>query len=178
MGVTTKRVSIADRLRSVPRPLWIVLGVALALRVAWVVWVHRDPPTFGDPFIYLNTARGIAQGDGYHVLFSKLPTAFHPIGYPGWLAGVVWVAKSVGLERHESLLIMLVQAVIGTASVALAYAITRRLFDPRVAIVAAALTACFPNLVFYTGLVYSETLHLRDPARSVARRARRLGAGA
>jgi len=160
MGVTTKRVSIGDRLRSVPRPLWIVLGVALALRVAWVVWVHRDPPTFGDPFIYLNTARGIAQGDGYHVLFSKLPTAFHPIGYPGWLAGVVWVAKSVGLERHESLLIMLVQAVIGTASVALVYAITRRLFDPRVAIVAAALTACFPNLVFYTGLVYSETLYI------------------
>jgi 4-amino-4-deoxy-L-arabinose transferase-like glycosyltransferase len=160
MAPTKQRVSVGDRLRSVPTSLWTVLGVALVLRVAWVLWVHRDPPSFGDPFIYLNTARGIAEGDGYHVLFSKLPTAFHPIGYPGWLAGVVWIAKSVGLVRHESLVITLGQAAIGTASVALVYAITRRLFDARVAIIAAALTACFPNLVFYTGLLYSETLYV------------------
>ena len=157
---TTPRVSVGDRLRAVPTALWVVVGVAFVLRVAWVVWVHRDPPTFGDPFIYLNTARGIAQGDGYHILFSKLPTAFHPIGYPGWLAGVVWVAKSIGLARHESLVIMLGQAVLGTASVALVYAITLRLFGARAATVAAALTACFPNLVFYTGLMYSETLYV------------------
>src|SRR5690242_9774898 len=157
---STQRVSVGDRLRTVPKPLTTVLGVALGLRVAWVVWVHRDPATFGDPFIYLNTARGIAQGDGYHVLFSKLPTAFHPIGYPGWLAGLVWVAKAIGLQRHESLLIMLTQAVIGTASVALVYAIAHRLFNARVAIMAGALTACFPNLVFYTGLLYSETLYV------------------
>src|SRR5882757_5073473 len=155
MAVTTQRVRVGEGLRRVPKPLWAILGVALLLRVAWVLWVQRDPTTFGDPFIYINAARGIAEGDGYHVLFWKIPTAFHPIGYPGWLAGIVWVAKAVGLERHEPLLITLTQAALGTASVALVWAIARRLFNDRVAIVAAALTACFPNLIFYSGLVYS-----------------------
>ena len=91
---------------------------------------------------------------------TTLPTAFHPIGYPGWLAGVIWIAKSVGLEHHEPLVITLMQAVLGTASVALLYAISRRLFDERVALLAAALTACFPNLIFYSGLLYSETLYV------------------
>ena len=160
MVVTTQRIRVGGRLRGVPKPLWSVLGVALVVRLAWVLWVQRDPPNFGDPFIYINAARGIAEGDGYHVLFWKIPTAFHPIGYPGWLAGIVWVAKAVGLERHEPLLITLTQAVLGTASVALVYAIALRVFNDRVAIVAAAMTACFPNLIFYSGLVYSETLYL------------------
>jgi len=160
MAATTQPVPVPARFRAVPRSLWVVLSVALALRVAWVVYVHRAPPTFGDPFSYFNTARGIAEGDGYHVLFSHLPTAFHPIGYPGWLAGIVWVAQGLGLEQHEPLLIMLVQAAVGTASVALVYAIGARLFNARVAIVASALVACFPNLIFYTGLLYSETLYV------------------
>src|SRR5438094_10325273 len=160
MAATTQRVSVGDRLRSVPKPLWAVLGVALVLRIAWVLWVQRDPPTFGDPFIYINAARGIAEGDGYHVLFWKIPTAFHPIGYPGWLAGIVWVAKTFGLERHEPLLMTLAQGVLGTASVAPVYAITARVVNARAAIVAAALTACFPNLIFYTGVLYSETLYV------------------
>jgi 4-amino-4-deoxy-L-arabinose transferase-like glycosyltransferase len=160
MRASTQRVAVGDRLRSVPKALYGVLAVALVLRAAWSVYVHETPSNFGDPIIYLNSARGIADGVGYRLFLSTYPTAFHPIGYPGWLAGVVWVAKSIGLERHEPLLITLVQALLGTASVALLYAIARRLFGYRVAIVAAALTACFPNLIFYSGLIYSETLYL------------------
>jgi len=160
MAQTTQRVAVGDRLRSVPRTLYWVLAVALVLRVAWALYVQEEPSNFGDPIIYLNSARGIADGVGYRLFLSTYPTAFHPIGYPGWLAGIVWVAKSIGLERHDTLLITLTQALLGTASVALLYAIARRLLDERVAIIAAALTACFPNLIFYSGLIYSETLYL------------------
>ncbi len=49
----TQRVSVGDRLRSVPRSLYIVLAVALVLRVAWSLFVQQEPTNFGDPFIYL-----------------------------------------------------------------------------------------------------------------------------
>ncbi len=148
-----------DRIRTTPRILFVVLAVALALRVAWVIYAAREPGNFGDPFIYLQLARRIASNHGYGPFFSGGPTAFHPPGYPGWLAGIVWIAERVGLEHREPLLIGLFQAVLGTASVALVYAIAARLFGTRVAIIAAAIAAGFPNLIFYTGLMYSETLY-------------------
>jgi 4-amino-4-deoxy-L-arabinose transferase-like glycosyltransferase len=160
MTASSERVAVGSRFGNVPKALYWVLAVALVLRVAWALYVQEEPSNFGDPIIYLNSARGIADGVGYRLFLSTYPTAFHPIGYPGWLAGVVWIAKSIGLERHDTLLITLAQAVLGTASVALLYAIARRLFDHRVAIIAAALTACFPNLIFYSGLLYSETLYV------------------
>jgi 4-amino-4-deoxy-L-arabinose transferase-like glycosyltransferase len=153
------RVPLGARLREIPKPLVVVLGGALVLRLAWVLYAEREPSNFGDPFIYLALARGVAQGAGYHLFFSHSPTAFHPVGYPGWLAGIVWFAKGIGLQDHEPLVIGLVQALLGTASVALVYAIARRLFDSRVALLAAAITAAFPSLVVYTGLEYSETLY-------------------
>lgn len=148
-----------DRIRTVPRILYVVLASALVLRVAWVIYAAREPGNFGDPFIYLQLARRIASNHGYGPFFSGGPTAFHPPGYPGWLAAIVWIAERVGLEHREPLLIGLFQAGLGTASVALVYAIAARLFGHRVAIIAAAITAGFPNLVFYTGLMYSETLY-------------------
>jgi 4-amino-4-deoxy-L-arabinose transferase-like glycosyltransferase len=160
MAASSQRVTVGDWIRGVPRALYWVLAVALVLRVAWSLYVQEEPSNFGDPIIYLNSARGIADGVGYRLFLSTYATAFHPIGYPGWLAGIVWVAKSVGLERHDTLLITLAQAVMGTASVALLYGIARRLFNDRTAIIAAALTACFPNLIFYSGLIYSETLYV------------------
>lgn len=160
MSMTAQRVSMRSRIRGVPRSVYVVLTIALVLRVAWVVYAAREPEHFGDPLIYLGAARRIADGQGYLAWFSNGPTAFHPIGYPAWLAGIAWAAKLVGLDGHLPLLIGLAQALLGTASVALVYAITVRLFEHRVAVVAAALVACFPNLVFYSALVYSETLYV------------------
>jgi 4-amino-4-deoxy-L-arabinose transferase-like glycosyltransferase len=160
MSMTAERVSMRSRIRGVPRSVYVVLTIALVLRVAWVVYAAREPEHFGDPLIYLGAARRIADGQGYLAWFSNEPTAFHPIGYPAWLAGIAWAAKLVGLDGHLPLLIGLVQALLGTASVALVYAITVRLFGHRVGVLAAALVACFPNLVFYSALAYSETLYV------------------
>src|SRR3954454_21454757 len=110
-----------DRIRTAPRVLFVILGVALVLRVAWVIYAAREPGNFGDPFIYLQLARRIASNHGYGPFFSGGPTAFHPPGYPGFLAGIVWIAERVGLEHREPLLIGLVQAVLGTASVVLVF---------------------------------------------------------
>ena len=42
--------------------------------VAWSLYVQEEPSNFGDPAIYLSSARGIVNGDGYHLLFSTHPT--------------------------------------------------------------------------------------------------------
>ena len=60
----TQRVSVGDRLRSVPRSLYIVLAVALVLRVAWSLFVQQEPTNFGDPFIYLASAAGSPTASG------------------------------------------------------------------------------------------------------------------
>ena len=89
-----------------------------------------------------------------------------PAGSPGSCG---WRSTS-GSHAHEPLLIGLVQALLGTASVALVYAITARLFGHRVALIAAAITACFPNLVFYSALdVLGDALPVRRAARGLAR---------
>jgi 4-amino-4-deoxy-L-arabinose transferase-like glycosyltransferase len=160
MSGSAQQESIRTRIRNFPRAVYVVLAVALILRVAWVVYAAREPAKFGDPFIYMSAARRIADGKGYGPWFLPGPTAFHPIGYPAWLAGIAWTAKLVRLDDHLPLLVGLTQALVGTASVALVYAITVRLFGHRIAVLAAALTACFPNLVFYSALAYSETLYV------------------
>jgi 4-amino-4-deoxy-L-arabinose transferase-like glycosyltransferase len=51
----------------------------------------------------------------------------------------------------------LLNIVFGTATVLLVYLIGRRLFDHPVALLAAGVVACFPSLVFFTGVTLSET---------------------
>ncbi len=163
--VTSSRAAAVEsrrkhlRLSVVPTQLWIVVVAALVVRVAWVCYAAREPAEIADPYIYLFLARRLANGWGYGPFFAPGPSAFHPIGYPGALAGIVLIARAVGLEGHVPLLVGLFQAMLGTACVALVYGIASRLFDRRVALVASALAALFPNLVMYSAVAYSENLY-------------------
>ena len=135
----------------------IVLG-SLALRVAWVLWVSREPQgIFLDPTRYLGYARQIADGHGMTETLTGDPTAYYPPGYPWFLGILTWLSSP--FTDAPWLVAGLVQAVLGAASVGLAALVTKRLAGPLAALVAAAIYALYPNLIFHTGALLGETLY-------------------
>jgi len=140
---------------------WVLLAAVagLALRVAWVVYASRAPLGLFDPARYGGYADRIADGLGYSQFTSGDPTAYYPPGYPFFLGAVEWVTRLMPLPDDLPLVAGLVQAVLGAATVALAAAIAHRLAGPVAAVTAAVGVAIYPNLVFHTGALLSETLY-------------------
>jgi 4-amino-4-deoxy-L-arabinose transferase-like glycosyltransferase len=164
--------------------IWLaaVLGVGAALRLGWVAFATRVPEGRHDPARYLLHALDLSEGRGYEIPQDGTPTAYYPVGYPFALS---LVFRGVGvfhapehaptrklmaaawrdrLAVHGDSLVHLVwagtlfNAALGIASVALVFWIARRLAGTGAAALAAALTAAFPNLVFHTGVLMTETL--------------------
>jgi 4-amino-4-deoxy-L-arabinose transferase-like glycosyltransferase len=139
--------------------LGLIVGVGLALRVAWVEWASRRPTNiFVDPTRYLGYAEQIAAGNGMTQGLTGDPTAYYPPGYPWFLGIIEWSAGPLGTEGWR--LAVLVQAVLGAISIALAAHIARRLAGPLAGLVAAGAFALYPNLIFHTGALLGETLYI------------------
>jgi 4-amino-4-deoxy-L-arabinose transferase-like glycosyltransferase len=154
-----------------------VLVLAAVVRLLWVAYAVRAPQ-FGDPMAYLYYGEEIAAGRGYRSIAVSLierarflddpnyvaqdipATAFYPIGYPAMVAAVAWVQQHTPVPGDLVTGVAVVQACLGVATVAMVHAVTRRLFDPSVALVAAIVVALFPALVFYTSAAFTETLFI------------------
>jgi 4-amino-4-deoxy-L-arabinose transferase-like glycosyltransferase len=133
----------------------LILLVALALRVAWLLYVHPDPVPagrFDDTAWYRVAAHYVANGDGYVNPYTGTPTAAWPPGYPVFL-GAVFKAFGEGVYQTGAANIAL-----ALATIVVVYAIGLRLFDRPTAIVAAAALALWPGQVFYSSLALSEPL--------------------
>ncbi len=140
------------------RLLAVVVVVALGLRIAWVLWVSREPQgIFLDPSRYLGYARQIADGHGMTETLTGDPTAYYPPGYPWFLGIVTWLSQPFTDEPW--LAAGLVQAVLGATTVALVATVAKRLAGPVAALVGAVVYALYPNLVFHTGALLGETLY-------------------
>jgi 4-amino-4-deoxy-L-arabinose transferase-like glycosyltransferase len=137
-----------------PRSRWpiILFVLALAARIAWVLYSHRMPVGLHDPVAYDSLALGIADGRGYIGPWTNVPTAYFPPGYPAALAIVYAVFGRSALWGG------MLNALLGAGTVVITYELARRLLDVRVARVAGLLLAFFPNQVFYTGTLLSEVL--------------------
>jgi 4-amino-4-deoxy-L-arabinose transferase-like glycosyltransferase len=132
-----------------------VLVVALALRMT-VVGLTFDTPLALDPADFSRTGLSIAQGRGYpgtNRAPGGGPSAFRPPAYPALLAGVYAVAgeEAPGAAR-------LVEAVLGTLTVALIGAIGRLLWGRRVGMLALGIAAVAPPLVVMSTALVSESL--------------------
>jgi 4-amino-4-deoxy-L-arabinose transferase-like glycosyltransferase len=143
---------------------WLIGIVALAavLRVGWLVWAHVEPPTdymeSGDQYSYWYHANEIAAGRGYHSYITGEATAYYPIGYPALLAGLFWLAHRVPFVDPDLMLVAgAFHAVVSAATVLLTFVVGRRLLGPRAGLVAAALMAVFPNLVYQVTSLQLET---------------------
>src|SRR5690606_5693757 len=138
-----------------------VLGVSAALRLAWVSQVHR-PVELRDPTLYLTLAERIAAGDGY--TYGDLPnqgvTAYYPPGYPLVVGVLTGLARLLPGEASAFHVAIGTNVVLSLATVALVFALGRRLAGERVGLVAAAVVGLWPNLIVHTGVVLTETLYL------------------
>jgi 4-amino-4-deoxy-L-arabinose transferase-like glycosyltransferase len=133
----------------------IVAGLALALRVAYVLMLADSPPGLGDAAEIHGLANVIADGHGFVSPFSPPgsapPTAHKPPLYPLALA-LVTLAGGSSPVAHQ-----LASAIIGTGTVIVVALIGRRLAGHRAGLVAAALAATYPAFVARDGSLHSET---------------------
>lgn len=132
--------------------LTAVTGLALAVRLAWIwfgAWVA------GDSAWYLNVARNLVFN---HVFgagtegTNLAPTAFRPPLYSAVIA-LLWFGDSAPINA-----VLLLQAVLGTATVTLVYLIARDQFPRGVALLAATGMAVAPMTGHFTAVILNETL--------------------
>ncbi len=150
-------MSATDRQR---RWFVVILVTAAALRVAWVFYAGRGvPPNLvaGDQFSYYSWARHLAAGENVVNPLDGGPTAYYPVGYPALLAVLFWFVEHTPFPNNIPKATGLLQAALGTASVGLVFIIGRRLFGARAGLIAAAISAVFPNLIFYVATYQLET---------------------
>jgi 4-amino-4-deoxy-L-arabinose transferase-like glycosyltransferase len=140
--------------------LWSIVAVAAAVRVAWALYATRTPAAVGDPFFYFEYGKRLAAGHGYDNYATGEPTAYYPVGYPAALAMVFWIVQHTPIPDDLPMAGALFQAALGTGSVVLVFVIARKLFGVTAGLVAAGITALFPNLVFYVAILQVETLFI------------------
>ena len=136
----------------------ILLAVALAARLGAVLGTPDFAPVL-DPADYDLHARSIAAGSGFpDALYAPAggPSALRPPTYPYFLGAVYAAAGALGVDEIPAARV--VQALVGTLTVALVGLLGVRLFGRRVGLVAMAIAAVFPPLVLATTSLLSETL--------------------
>jgi len=133
----------------------LVAGIALAARVAVVVWAAARIPPAADGQFYHVIANRIAQGLGYTWLWPDgvvTYAAHYPVGYPAMLGGLY------ALFGAHPWVGMLANAVLGTGVAVLAHAIAREASSRRWALAVGILVALHPALVPYTAALMTEGL--------------------
>ncbi|GEO42863.1 hypothetical protein SAE02_70110 [Skermanella aerolata] len=121
----------------------------LAPRIGWMLAVDAAP--MSDQLWYFERAVGMLNGEGYAV--QGQPTAFWPVGYPAFLAGL-FAVFGPSLEAAK-----IANLVLSGIAMVFVYRIARRATGSETAARAALLLAVlYPTQIFYTELLYSELL--------------------
>ncbi len=134
--------------------LFVIVLIALIARlilVGYVVGLDRVPA--GDEIDYHSLASNLADGTGYH-LADGHATARRPPLYPFVLS---FLYRVVGADPAAA---RIMQVILGAMIVCLVFLVSKRLFTPQVAWVAAVLTAVNPFLVFVSGYLLTENLYI------------------
>ncbi|NOZ06355.1 MAG: glycosyltransferase family 39 protein [Chloroflexi bacterium] len=147
------------------RTLLLIVGVAIALRVAVALLMGNrvDPlPGIYDQISYSALAQRVATGHGFSFdrawyPFSKAnePTAHWSFLYTLYLSAFYW------LLGYHPFVPRLVQAIaVGLLTPLLTYRLGRRLFGHHVGLVAAAWSAVYGYLVYYSGALFTEPFYI------------------
>jgi 4-amino-4-deoxy-L-arabinose transferase-like glycosyltransferase len=141
-----------------------VVGLALTLRLAWVLTVDTNVDEFADPQWYYVTAKNVADGHGLTInvplggpqRYLAGPGGYEavrwPPGYSLTLGGFFRVF-GVGLTTAK-----VVNALAGTATVGLTFLLALRLFGRPVAVVAGVLMAVYPAHIVWSSVLYSDVV--------------------
>jgi len=133
-----------------------LMALGLAVRAAYVL-VTWDHTLAGDEIEYDLAARLFADGKPWWSdrPFGELhPTAWKAPLYP------LWLGMNYFVNGDSPNVLLLTQALIGPLVILLVWVLARRLFDSRVAVVAAAGAAIYPHMWQWEGRLYPEALAL------------------
>jgi len=145
------------------RRIFPVAGIVLVgalLRGPWVAWAAAPLPFISDPTSYVRLGDRLATGRGYTSWVGGEPTAFFPPGYPGLLGAVFWLTDHTPLPDDRRDAADLVNIAAGAAAIWLIILVVSCVFSRREALMAGALVAVFPNLVFYSATPHHESVFI------------------
>lgn len=133
--------------------LWVLLIALAFLAPRLILWLCASGPPVSDALWYFNRATSIAQGHGY--AFDGKPTAFWPIGYPGFLGMLFVLFPNTPATAYV--------ANLGLSALTLicSFFVFREL-DLSVgwALLGVLLLALYPDFIIYQNLATSEILAL------------------
>lgn len=148
-----RSAALVRRLRDGELDSWLVLGLALAVRLLVVAYAFARFPPADDGAFYHVVAQRIARGEGYTWLWPDgvvTYAAHYPVGYPALVGfGYALFGPVPGVA-------MLLNALIGGAGSFAVHRLARRAATRRGALVAGGLVALSPGLVFYTPALMTE----------------------
>jgi 4-amino-4-deoxy-L-arabinose transferase-like glycosyltransferase len=140
--------------------LFAIVAVGATLRIVWALKT-QEPVELRDPSLYLILGDQVAHGEGFSYPGTDGGvTAYYPPGYPLMLGTLIWLAGLWPSEVSSFGIAVTANVVLSVATIGLVFALGRRLVDARVGMVAAAIFALWPNLIFHSGIVLTETLFL------------------
>ena len=131
------------------RALLLVFGIALVLRVAFVLWAPAG--LVSDADYYHGHALALMNGNGYTNADGSPAILWMP-GWPAFLAGLYAIfGPAVRVAQFAN-------ALLGAGTAVIVCALGSRLFDRRTGWVAGILWAIWPGVLFYTAVLFSEVL--------------------
>jgi len=139
--------------------LAVIAGLALAIRLWFVLVQYRHLPLAGDAYFYQLQARAIASGHGFvdpgrfYLRHVSTPGAAHPPLYGSFLGALDWLLGSgtVTIHRLESCLLGVVGVVV--------LGLTGRVVGgERVGLITAFIAAVYANLWINDGVLLSESM--------------------
>ncbi len=143
------------RKKTTKRSMFVLITLFLFSFLLRALFVLTTPlPEFEDASTYSWPAWNLIHGNGYSQDKEPpyLPTARRGPTYPLFLAGIYL------LFGRDYLVVRLAQAFIGAVTCILVYMMAKRVFDQKIAITSAILTAILPSLISYTNHIVTEVL--------------------
>lgn len=133
-------------------PLYVILGVGGLARLLLFISTQNLGLTIIDEQHYVQLALNLINGHGF-ALEPGHPTSLRPPLYPAFLSLIWWVSGTDSL-----LLVRIVQGGLSLLSTVILYAISVRLFNPRVAWFAAGAFCFYPSLLGFNVFLLTETV--------------------
>ena len=134
-----------------PRALFVLMLVALLVRLAIWPWFAGIEPSIYDEADYVEIARSLAR-DGEFAMDGVVTSARPPL----YSALVSVIYRLAGLEAHQA--VRLLQILLNVAIVPLVFVLGRKLYDERTGLWAAGLAAFYPSLWGHDYLLLTEVL--------------------
>ena len=139
--------SAANRILSNRRRfLFFVFGLAVLVRIFFILALNNEVYYFSDARHYDAAACRLVNGEGFDTDYTRAPF------YPVVMAGIYY------LFGHSFIFMRLFQAILGGVLCILIFLIGATVFNSRVGAVASIVAIFFPHFIFISGLLYPTLL--------------------